>query len=674
MFRFRLLFLCCVLIVSSHLGSQDRPAATVKFLAGSDALTNKNYKKAAKSFRRATELDAGFIPAHRLLGLAEELRGNLPEAAKQYEFVLSRDSMFSRLLYHQLGSVYYRMSRPKLAEEYYLIFQELQSFDPVLFGRNGDEEKVQERAVLKRLPADLRSVRITQDSAQFVNVSEVDNMGPPINTVRDDYFPFFANDLNSFYYTRQGEFRDEDLIEGVRAEAGMAWTTSRFGNFNTLQPEGMCTLVRDGERIYFTVCHEKATVGGCDLFTGWIIKGKVERVEALPDYVNAAGWESQPAISCDGQQLFFASIRPGGLGGSDIYVCSKNADGTWSEPKNLGDGVNSPQDEEGPFLSNDGQILYFASMGHEGFGDQDIYMSYRDRRDDRFGAAINLGPPINGPHRELGFHLGSDGRTGFFASDRPGGLGGLDIYEFQLDRKLTGRDVTYVSGYVTDSLTGEPITEQAVSVLNGPTYYTNYAGRFFICASADAPLPISVANDAYLPYYRNFAVPTWDNREPYRIDLKLTQEKTLVSPTHPETIAPSPVAIGAPEKLKNDQKLTVRFTIVNRSLTLRFKIDDASLPSSQVNSLNDFVALIIDKPVTSLDVIGYADDSGAEEYNLDLSRNRAQTVARFLETAGITATETRVEGMGEISGPGARSLYRKVEIKVTYRQALPADE
>ena len=305
-----------LLAISFAAGAQDRVAATAQFRDGTEYLLRGKLKKAAKSFHQATESDEGFLPAHRMLGLSEELRGNWNEAAMAYEHVLDKDSLFSRLLYYQLGKVYYRLGQPSMAEDYLNTFGELQALDVRLFGRNGDEERQDEAKALEQIAGDIRAARIMRDSSQFINITRVHNMGYPINTVRDDYFPFFANDLNSFYYTRQGELRDEDLIQGRKSkQEDGGWSTNRFGNFNTLQPEGMCTLVRDGQRIYFTLCHEETSQGGCDLYAAWLIDGKVERMEPLPNYINTPSWESQPSISCDGQQLYFASIRPGGIGG-----------------------------------------------------------------------------------------------------------------------------------------------------------------------------------------------------------------------------------------------------------------------------------------------------------------------------------------------------------------------
>ncbi|WP_020570227.1 OmpA family protein [Neolewinella persica] len=669
-----LILLFCLLsaIMTAQKGS-DFAAANAAFDDGVKALLDAKPKKARKSFQEAVQLDTGYVAARRFLGVSEELLGNFTGAARAYQQVLRQDSTFSRLLYYQLGQMYYKMSRPSLALYYFEKFEALQSRDRNDFGRNGEEEAAEEQKVLKKLAGQIKAAKITRDSTQFINVTELYNLGFPINTRQNDYFPFFSNNMNSVLFTRQGELGDEDLLVGRRKDRESEFVTSRFGTFNTTQPEGTCSLVRDGERIYFTLCKEdkdQTAKGGrpvreCDLYAGWLIKGQIRDVEPLPDYISTPGyWETQATISCDEQQLFFVSNRPGGFGGTDIYVCDREEDGSWGKPRNLGEGVNTPEDEEAPFLSNDGQTLYFSSTGHYSLGDEDIFASWWDSSQQRFTSALNLGPPVNGPHRELGFHLSSDGKTGFVASDRPGGWGKLDIYGFKLSDRLSSNPVTYVSGFITDSLTGEPIINQAVPVTGGNTYYTNYEGRFFICAPAHAALPLTVDHPDYLPYSRDFAIPDWDNLAPYRIDLFMAAEAKPPPPPVIEPPAPEPQDTIEPDTIQR------RARIVKRNYTVRFNFEDASLTPRAIQGLEIFVNEIKDKNIQSISVTGFTDDIGATALNVRLSQNRAKAVGVHLQTAGVKATEISIKGMGELPGSSARALNRKVEVTVRYRELV----
>jgi outer membrane protein OmpA-like peptidoglycan-associated protein/tetratricopeptide (TPR) repeat protein len=642
-------------------------AANEAFDDGVKLLLAGKPKRAIKPFREAIEQDTGYIAAHHFLGLSHELIGNFASAADAYQHVLNREPFFSRLLYYKLGKVYYKMSRPQLALFYLNRFAELQEVNIGEFGRNGEEEAAEERKVLARLDGEIKAARITQDSSQFINVTKLFNLGFPINTQQNDYFPFFANDPNRFLFTRQGQGMDEDLLIGRRKDEDSEWFSSRFSNINTLRPEGMCSMVRDGQRIYFTSCKGDEVVvskgfrrtGNCDLYAGWLVNGKIRDVIPLPDYINSpVSWETQAAISCDEQQLFFVSEREPSFGMTDIFVCYRQPDGSWGEPVNLGDGVNTAEAEEAPFLSDDGQTLYFSSMGHYSLGDEDIFASWWDSSQGRFTQALNLGPPVNGPHRELGFHLSADGKTGYVSSDRPGGLGKLDIYGFKLSERLSSRPITYISGFVTDSLTGEPVTDQVVAIAGKKVYRTNYEGRFFVCAPSGEPLPINVGNDEYLPYSRTFAVPQWDNVTPYRIDLFLQKE----------TVAPPPPP--PPPPVVEVDTIQRRTRIKKRNYTVLFNFEDASLTPRAIDGLQLFVAEVKNRSIINISVTGFTDSTGDAEFNLRLSQKRAKAVGVHLQTAGVKANEFNIVGAGELPGASQRALNRKVEITVTYREVV----
>ena len=638
------------LMFVSALGfSQERSRqerAIIAFDDGVQHLLDGKARRAARDLESAVALDSTFLPALRMLGLAYDLQEDYPAALTSYNKVLRLAPYFSRLLYYHTGEVYLRNQQPREALRYLLDFQRRLQEDTGLYGLNGEQERPAEQLIAEqKLAQRILAAQISVDSTNYTNASGVYNLGHPVNTVRNDYFPFFSNDLSYLLYTRQGEYGDEDLIEGHRRRNANGYAIERFGSFNTSQPEGMCTLQRDGETIYFTMCHDEPEATGCDLYRGLLHGGRIREVSKLPAFVNSSTWDSQAAISCDGRQLFFASTRPGGVGGSDLYVCDRLDDGSWSEPRNLGASVNSPQDEEAPFLSNDGETLYFSSMGHAGLGDQDIYFSRRDPQSGRWTAAVNIGPPINSPARELGFHLSADGRQGWFASDRPGGRGGLDIYGFTLSEALTGKEVTYVSGYVTDSLTGEPLAGQEVPVTGGAVYRTNAAGRFFICAPPDAPLPLTVDHAGYLAYQRSFAIPAWENKTPYRIDLRLRKPPLAEQPAMPP--APPPVR-------QFDERIL-------------FEFEQDVLTGEQRQRLDRWITSVGIDDIDSVSVQGYTDEVGTLWYNRGLSERRAAAVARYLVQLGIPEDRITVEGLGEIRGHRKRNLNRRVDINLRRR-------
>ncbi|MEL6140159.1 MAG: OmpA family protein, partial [Bacteroidota bacterium] len=623
---------------------QDPVAARESYDIGAEALMKKDFNKAFRYFTRSTRFDTSYLEAYRLLGETESQRRNYVEAVSAYDYVLKRNPVFSRLLYYQLGDLYYKMGRADLALYYMKLFRDLQDRPFGEFGLRGERELAEERKVLAKLDNHIRAARITLDSTEFINVTKINNLGAPINSAKYDLFPYFSNDGRSVLFTRRDNSGDEDLIFGKRRDLEDNWNISKVGSFNTNKPEGMISLARDGERVYFTLCRDEETSqGGCDVYAGLLIDGKIQAIEPLDSYVNSATWDSQAGISCDGRKLFFASKRPGGVGGSDIWYCEMQEDGHWSQPKNVGIPVNTPEDEEAPFLSNDGQTLFFSSTGHLGLGDQDIFMSWWDDAQQRWTNAINLGPPVNSPHREIGFHLSPDNRTGYFASNRPGGMGELDIYSFILSEKLSGDPITYVSGYVLDSLTGEPIPDAVVPQNGGPTYRADSRGRFFICAGADEVLEFSAEVSGYEAYRNSFAVPRWDNLYPYRIDLLLTPIQEAKAPPPPPPLPPRADTLKRPAQ------------IITFNNTVLFKFNDATLVEFQQKNLKLFMKNFTQEEIRRIRITGYADDIGESDYNKRLSLARAQSVERFFREQGIKPDLVSVEGLGSITG-GTREL------------------
>jgi outer membrane protein OmpA-like peptidoglycan-associated protein len=158
--------------------------------------------------------------------------------------------------------------------------------------------------------------------------------------------------------------------------------------------------------------------------------------------VNTKYWESQPSISSDGKTIYFTSNRPGGQGGMDIWKTEMISEGVFSDPVNLGDVVNTPFDEISPFIHFDQKTLYFSSDGHLGMGGRDLFYA-KMQPNGTWNTPVNLGYPINSYKDESGIFINAQGSVAYFASNRPGGFGGLDIYCFELEESLRPEPVLF---------------------------------------------------------------------------------------------------------------------------------------------------------------------------------------------------------------------------------------
>jgi flagellar motor protein MotB len=245
---------------------------------------------------------------------------------------------------------------------------------------------------------------------------------------------------------------DGDLIRAAPLE----------GEVNGAMHDGPCVLDPSGNTLWFTRNTQARSKNG------------VNRLSVLRARRDGAAWVDpqpfalnnpeisigHPALSADGRKLFFVSDMPGGLGGTDIYMC-RDEGGSWSEPVNLGPVINTPFMEAFPFMAQDG-TLFFASTGLPGLGGLDIFAAKQDA-DGKFPLAINMGSPVNSPKDDFALILDPSGKQGYFTSGRDGGQGGDDIYAFTMHQPLEQRYLC--TGTVYDADNGQPLIDVDVDLV-----------------------------------------------------------------------------------------------------------------------------------------------------------------------------------------------------------------
>jgi hypothetical protein len=223
---------------------------------------------------------------------------------------------------------------------------------------------------------------------------------------------------------------------------------------------------------------------------------------ALKGGVNSQDWEGSATFSADMHTIYFASERPGGYGGRDIWMATLINDSVWGNVKNLGPKINTQYNEDGPFLHPNGVTLLFSSEGHNSMGGYDIFQTELTPVDSTFSMAsdpVNIGYPINTPGDDKYFVLATDGKHGYYSSGKSGGFGQQDIYQVDADFELKNTNVMLVTGIIT--LDGKPVQSEVVikdqqgKLRSIDMYSKEYTGRYTVTLSQGHGYTLTYALD-----------------------------------------------------------------------------------------------------------------------------------------------------------------------------------
>ena len=248
----------------------------------------------------------------------------------------------------------------------------------------------------------------------------------------------------------------EDIWVCYRGPYG-TWTKAKSisRSINTNENEATIGLSADGQQLY--VYRDDKGDGNIYLSTldgdFWNSPVKIDET------INSKKWEPSACVSADGTIMYFVSDRPGGLGGRDIYQSHKLPNHTWSEPENLGPTINTPYDEDSPFIHPDGTTFFFSSTGHNSMGGFDVFYSTKVANN-VWTKPINIGYPINTTDDDIYFVTSSDGRRAYFSSFRPEGKGEKDIYMVSMPKPIV-KSIAILVGYLK-SRDGSPIPKNSL--------------------------------------------------------------------------------------------------------------------------------------------------------------------------------------------------------------------
>lgn len=470
---------------------------------------------------------------------------------------------------------------------------------------------------------------------------EPKNLGNMVNSPDNEYFPGIPADDQTLIFTRLINGRNEDFYMSNKQNGEYTLARNLGEPINTELNEGTVSLSADGQYIFYTACNREGSFGSCDLYLSRLDGYTWSEPINLGPPVNTRAWESQPSLSFDGKTLYFSSNRPGGYGNYDIWYTTFK-EGRWTPPVNLGPEINTPGDEQSPFIAKDDQTLYFNSTGHPGMGGVDLFIS-RKASTGKWGKPENLGYPINSGKDETCLVIASNGVDAYIAREGADSRGGLDIYSFELYEKARPQSTGYVKGVVFDAVTRKKIAAkiELIDLETGKSVveaYSNKAtGEFLVCLQANKNYAFNVDQKGYLFFSENYQVNNANSLTPQNVEVAL-----------------QPLAAGSKMILKN----------------IFFDTDKFSLKPESKSELTKLVQFLTTNPNVKIEVGGHTDNTGDANKNTLLSENRAKAVKEYLVSNGIKAERVSTKGyaatqpIADNKTPEGRSLNRRTEVKL----------
>ncbi len=490
------------------------------------------------------------------------------------------------------------------------------------------------------------------------------NVGPGINTANPEYFPTITVDGKTILFTRRiedsrvaGPYKQQEDFFVSELGQNKKWqkASAMPPNVNTVNNEGAPTLAPDGRSLIFVACPDasgenygenRSGRGSCDLFYTKLLGSRWTNPVNIPGGINTFHWETQPSLSADGKTIYFIrGVRNrDGSKQSDIYTSTLQNDGQWSTAVRLPSTVNSPLEEESVLIHPDGKTLYFGSKGHIGMGGTDLFVSRMDENGN-WGKAENLGYPINTRFDEHSLMVSAEGDIAFFASDREGGFGDLDIYYFTMPEHLKPTKTLYFEGLVYDAVTKRPIPGKfkLIDIATGKEVIYSEAdpltGEFIVSLPLNKEYVLNVSYPNYSFFSQNFNMKIAEGLESFKMDVPLV-----------------PLSSELPVVLSNV------FFDLNKS-TLR--------PQSYVEleKLREFLA---SNQSVKIEIGGHTDSRGNKQDNLKLSNDRAKAVYDYLVAKQIDASRLSYKGYGSskpvISDNEINGLTDSKEIEAAHQR------
>ena len=594
------LLLCCLFCSTNIVLAQNKQAAE-SYEAGLRALGSSDTQKAIQLFKLAASKDSQYLDPTIALFQVYQDQKNFQSAIDCFNEIKKRDSAASMPFLVKQGIALASLGRYDAANKLLAPY----------FSSNSLPSYLKEKA--NALYA------ICQFAIQQKNAPEIsiNNMGDSINSPASEYFPTVSIQDSLFLFMRRQNLSREDFYASNMGVHGFSAAMPLSDTLNFAAKKGSMSLSADLQTLYYAADYAEQGYGRYDIYKvqrsawGW------SKPKNLGQRINSDFWDSAPSIAPDGNSIYFASNRPDGYGGIDIYVSYKNEKGYWEEAINLGPSINTKGDDQTPFIHADNQSLYFSSNGRLGFGGSDIYLA-RKKIDGSWTTPVNLGYPINTYDNEGSIAVASNGANAYIASDRADSRGELDIYKITLAENTRAYKTWYIKGQVIDAKTKKTLAAD-LQIVDPKSGYPimemqiDSMGQFLLA----------------LPYFDS-------------LGLKIN------SPDHDYLSSILPI-----ESLRNMAGKTFDFALtpIEKIFTktfnqVYFESNAAILQAISSVELDALVSYLKNTLNAQILIEGHTDNTGTAAQNNLLSLQRANAIGDYLQQKGIATNRIQRKGLG----------------------------
>lgn len=603
---------------------------------------NRVFSEAEALLIKALERDPKYVEAHTLLAYLYIDTRKTEQAKLSFENAIAANPRAIPGNFFFLGEIEMNEGNYKSAKKYFNQFIAMPGVNPKMV-----EESNQK----------LDNIDFALQAKENPYPFEPINLGPNINSEHSEYFPSLTVDESTILFTRRlpepkspMKF-NEDFYMAYKVNGEWEMAQNMGAPINTEINEGAPSLAANGQLLIYAACEIFGNYGGgklgkgsCDLFYSVKNNQTWTKPINLGPNINTNNWETQPSFSADGKSLYFVKGKKGmnQMNDGNIFVTKLQQDGSWSKPTPLNANINTRGNEESVLIHPDGKTLYFSSDGHIGMGGLDIYMSQLDEKGE-WAPAINLGYPINTHRNENSLLVSPNGKIAIFASDREGGFGELDLYQFELPQTFAPNRVTYFAGKIFDNQTKKPLgarfelIDLATGDVEVEAFSDNTTGEFLVTLPTGKNYALNSSKNGYLFYSENFSL------------IEYTDDKPFI-----QNVPLNPIKEGQKIVLKNIFFETAKFDLKGES-----KIE-----------LDKLVAFLTTNSKLSIEIGGHTDNVGDTNKNLLLSKNRANSVKDYLQNNGIEATRLQTKGYGanepieDNKTAEGRARNRRTEVKI----------